>query len=302
VLIACGGWDGDRALTTVEMFDPVKGEWSPLPDMSTPRRDHGAAVVGDFLYVVGGWNMEPYYSQVEKFNIKTNTWSSAASLSGPRGWPGVATLGEYVYCVGGYDAEERAVKMVERYHVREDRWENVPGLSVARGGCGLVAFNGCLFAIGGYDGDKPLRSVEKFDPAENVWRMVAGMNDPREDVSHSCVVFNGSIVVMGGVDEEEEALDNGVIYNPDMDTWRDMEGCLIQEKRGLSLAVVGGVMYAVGGEDSNDENLEMVQMYEANNQCWRQWHSMREGRAGHAVGVMMKAPFSVGAGGFAFNF
>jgi hypothetical protein len=74
VLIACGGWDGEQALDTVEMFDPSKGEWTPLPNMLAPRRDHGAAVVGDYLYVVGGWDMEPYYSNVEKFNIKTNIW------------------------------------------------------------------------------------------------------------------------------------------------------------------------------------------------------------------------------------
>ena len=65
VMIACVGWDGEHALDTVEMFDPSKGEWSPLPRMLAPRRDHGAAVVGELLYVVGGWNMELYYSQLE---------------------------------------------------------------------------------------------------------------------------------------------------------------------------------------------------------------------------------------------
>lgn len=40
-------------------------------------------------------------------------------------------------------------------------------LDQKRGGCGLVALNGVLYAIGGYDGDKPLKSVEKFDPREN---------------------------------------------------------------------------------------------------------------------------------------
>ena len=302
VLIACGGWDGEQALDTVEMFDPSKGEWSPLPSMMAPRRDHGAAVLGDTLYVVGGWDMEPYYSTVEKYNLKTNTWSAAAPLSGPRGWPGVNSLGDYVYCVGGYDNNETAVTRVERFHVGEEKWEDVADLNKARGGCGLVACNGCLYAIGGYDGDKARKSVEKYDPVDGRWRMVADMTNGREDLSHSCVVYHNSIVVMGGVGENEEPVATGTMYNPDNDTWRPMQGQLIREKRGLSLAVVEGVMYAAGGEDRNDENLEMVMKFDTNSQAWQQWHPMRGGRAGHAVGVVMREPFAVGGGGFAFNF
>ena len=33
VMVVTGGWDGDRALETVEMFDPRTGQWSFLPNM-----------------------------------------------------------------------------------------------------------------------------------------------------------------------------------------------------------------------------------------------------------------------------
>ena len=301
VMIACGGWDGEHALDTVEMFDPSKGEWSPLPRMLAPRRDHGAAVVGEVLYVVGGWNMEPYYSQVERYNMRTQAWAPAPPLSGPRGWPGVAVLGEYIYCVGGYDGKDRAVKVVERFHVRGERWEVVRGLNKARGGCGLVEYNGCMYAIGGYDGDKALKSVEKFDPKDGKWRMVAEMPSRREDLSHACVVYNNNIVVMGGVDDNETVLATGAMYSPDTDKWRPMQAALLREKRGLSVSVVGGVMFAVGGEDRNDQNLEMVMMFDTNSQSWQHWHPMRGGRAGHAVGVVRRQPpAAIGAGGFAF--
>ena len=77
MLIACGGWDGEQALSTVEMLDPSKGEWTPLPSMLAPRR-----VVGDTLYAVGGWNMVGPYSPT----IRTK---------------GLAR--QYVYSAGGYD-------------------------------------------------------------------------------------------------------------------------------------------------------------------------------------------------------
>ena len=33
IMVVCGGWDGDRALESVEMFSPRTGQWSPLPNM-----------------------------------------------------------------------------------------------------------------------------------------------------------------------------------------------------------------------------------------------------------------------------
>ena len=175
------------------------------------------------------------------------------------------------------------------------------GLNKARGGCGLVEYNGCLYAIGGYDGDKALKSVEKFDPKDGKWRMVAEMPSRREDLSHACVVYNNNIVVMGGVDDNGTVLATGAMYSPDTDNWRPMQAALLREKRGLSLSVVGGVMFAVGGEDRNDQNLEMVMMFDTNSQSWQHWHPMRGGRAGHAVGVVRRQlAAAIGAGGFAF--
>ena len=31
VALVFGGWDGDQALASAEMFDPVNGQWTPLP-------------------------------------------------------------------------------------------------------------------------------------------------------------------------------------------------------------------------------------------------------------------------------
>ena len=32
-MVVCGGWDGDRALESVEMFSARTGQWSALPNM-----------------------------------------------------------------------------------------------------------------------------------------------------------------------------------------------------------------------------------------------------------------------------
>jgi len=286
VMVVCGGWDGDRALETVEMFNPRTGQWSNLPNMNVPRRDHGAAVFGEFLYVVGGWNMEPYYTSTERFHLGTRTWSQGPSLSGARGWCGLAVLGEHLYCVGGYDGRDRAVSTVERLHLYGDRWERVADMNKIRGGCGVVAFQNRIYAIGGYDGKKKKKSVEVYDPNENRWRMAEDLPHPREDLGHSCAVFDNHLVIAGGVGEGDKVLSNCMILNPNTQTWSSLQCPLITEKRGVSLAVLDGVMYAAGGEDRNDEQLETVMVYDNSRQVWNKAPSMRQGRAGHGAAII----------------
>lgn len=51
-----GGSDGTQSLATTEMYDPIARTWSPGPNMTTPRANVGAAVVGNRLYAVGGFS------------------------------------------------------------------------------------------------------------------------------------------------------------------------------------------------------------------------------------------------------
>ena len=93
------------------------------------------------------------------------------------------------------------------------------------------------------------------------WRKVASLGQGRrEDLSHACVVYNGSILLMGGQGEGEQVIktqkkviksatgqvmDSGEIYNAANDSWSPTPTRLCRGKRGLSLAVVGGVVFGV---------------------------------------------------------
>ena len=106
--------------------------------------------------------------------------------------------------MGGYDGRDRAVSTVERLHLYGDRWEPVADMNKIRGGCGVVAYQNRIYAIGGYDGKKKKKSVEVYDPNENRWRMAEDLPHPREDLGHSCAVFNNHIVIAGGVGEGDK--------------------------------------------------------------------------------------------------
>jgi len=108
------------------------------------------------------------------------------------------------------------------------------------------------------------------------------------DLSHCCIEYNGSILLMGGQGEGEQPLDSGEIYNPTSDQWTPTPTRLTRAKRGLSMATLGGVVFACGGEDRNDDNLQTVMMLDSRTGAWVEWHPMSSRRAGHAVGVIRR--------------
>ena len=55
-LYAVGGCDGSASLDSVEVFDPVLGEWRLGPNMNISRSYVGVAVLENRLYAAGGFS------------------------------------------------------------------------------------------------------------------------------------------------------------------------------------------------------------------------------------------------------
>ena len=53
-LYAVDGWNGERTLPTVEMYDPGSDTWSTKAPLPTPRATLAAGMVNGTLYLVGG--------------------------------------------------------------------------------------------------------------------------------------------------------------------------------------------------------------------------------------------------------
>ena len=52
---------------------------------------------------------------------------------------------------------------------------------------------------------------------------VEELPERREDLSHSCAVYNNTIVVAGGVDDDERVLASCVQYSPESDRWSRLQ-------------------------------------------------------------------------------
>lgn len=90
---------------SMEIYDPATDSWSFGADMRTVRGGHGAAVIGDLIFVVGGEQIgvipEQAVDTVEVYNPRSNTWLKEFEL--PFALHGVptATVDGVLFVLGG---------------------------------------------------------------------------------------------------------------------------------------------------------------------------------------------------------
>ena len=75
-LYVVGGSNGQNALTSVEIFDPVTQTWSFSPSLSHPRSNVGVAVVKGCLFAVGGFSGKTFLDSIEYLSEDATEWSS----------------------------------------------------------------------------------------------------------------------------------------------------------------------------------------------------------------------------------
>lgn len=81
---------------------------------------------------------------------------------------------------------------------------------------GVAAMHGQIYVAGGYDGNVFLRSVERYDPANDCWTRVASMSIKRSRVA--LAASGGKLYAIGGYDGTSN-LSSVECYNPESDRW-----------------------------------------------------------------------------------
>jgi N-acetylneuraminic acid mutarotase len=215
-LFVVGGFDGERAMDSAEVFDCATNSWSLLPPLLQRRCSCSCAVLRGQLYVIGGVCGPLALSHVEKYDSVTKEWMSVTPLSETRSACGVASIGDYIYVVGGINSQGATINTGEVYSYTTQEWKEIAQMSERRRSLALCALNGQLYAIGGNNGSHDLRSCEVYDPIKNTWRPIHSMINAR--MYCSAATFDGEIFAAGGV-EEASTLMSIERYDPQTGMW-----------------------------------------------------------------------------------
>ena len=95
------------------LYDPVKGQWSSIKALNTPRDNMGWAVSNGRLYVMGGTTINngswKILGDMEYYDPITDTWTVLdISIKDPTYGPASTSISDSIYMLGGWISSEGA--------------------------------------------------------------------------------------------------------------------------------------------------------------------------------------------------
>eukprot|EP00102_Acyrthosiphon_pisum_P025033 XP_016662243.1 PREDICTED: ring canal kelch homolog [Acyrthosiphon pisum] len=168
-IYAVGGYDGNRALNSVEVFDVSNQKWRMVSSMTIERCDFGVGVLNNRLYAVGGSDGKLCLKSVEYYDPVLDTWTPVANMSVVRHGVGVGVLDGLLYAIGGYNGKN--LKSVEVYRPSDGVWSSVADMEIYRSCPGVAVLDGLLYVFGGEKESSINDTVEIYNPNTNTWTL-----------------------------------------------------------------------------------------------------------------------------------
>jgi hypothetical protein len=285
-IIVAGGAGTD----SVEMFNWRQRTWSPL--QSLPKKRFGATsfVYNNHVTIAGGY-CSGYLDDMIRMNVNPNPdlsmhWSDcpvklAAKLTGHRS----VLYNDHLIVTGGHNGNAVSdcildVQLVPPYTVK-----TLSRMPEPRQHHSTQLFDDNLLIVGGRttgsDQDN-LSSVVLYDIKKNECKQLAPL--PYEVSKMATVRWGDNIVVIGGSDKRDKALDTVIIYNV-----KTEQSHLLPSMRckrwGCTAVVIGNNIVVLGGV-SGFVAQESVETFNFESYTWQELPKMSQARWWHTAVVV----------------
>ena len=232
-VVVTGGTYGGKVISRCWLLSTATYQWSPLPDMNTPRARHASVCVAGQPYVIGGEGAdEEELCIIERLEQKNRYWEFLPALPEAVIYPLAVCYGQQIYVFGGTDVKGRKDSMSGYvFSLKSNRWQKVQDMpGICRYGSAVV-WKDIFYLVGGFE-----QSCMSFNPALNVWTTLSRCQHQHAD--GPALVWKDRILVCGGRqnvpsgtlvdtdDGEEEWEEDGTAgtsvieeYDPETDTW-----------------------------------------------------------------------------------
>ncbi|GAB4398930.1 MAG: hypothetical protein OHK0053_18310 [Microscillaceae bacterium] len=141
-----------------DVFDPLTGTWTVLPNAPRARDHFHAAVIDGKLYAAGGrlsggpgGVFAPLVPEVDVYDFATQSWSQVAQLPTPRAAAMVANFQNKLFVIGGETESTSALTLpkTESFNPGTGTWQTEANLNHPRHGTqAIVSGNGIFVAAG----------------------------------------------------------------------------------------------------------------------------------------------------------
>lgn len=246
-----GGKNTGGILSDIERFNVRTHEITKLTDALMPRHHHGAALVGNKIYVFGGLGYtlpeaSPAEETVEIYDIESGKITHGATMPKPRAYFATAAWDGKIFVLGGVSGDFRAPKQTNRtaiYDPAANAWSDGIPMPTVRETRAAIVTNDGIIVLGGYRGPNVtsgLKTVEGFVPKTNQWLSLPDLDRPVS--AHSAAFLENVIYLFGNFDSADEIL----AYDLATHTSRVFKNGFTAASQSTAVAL-NGLIYVIGG-------------------------------------------------------
>ncbi|MFK7824318.1 MAG: Kelch repeat-containing protein [Oligoflexales bacterium] len=262
-----------------------------------PQARHGSGAIwtGSEVFLWGGVSKSDGNMVVKgdgsRYDPNSDSWTTISSLNAPSARSGhITVMGlEHVYVWGG-SSDAGTLDDGAFYDPLNDAWTPFPqaGAPSPREKFGGVWINDKLMVWGGFDGSSSLNDGAIFDPGSGLWSEVSVTNAPSPRHDHNMVWLGDKVLVWGGLNSADGlALASGALYDPENDTWADINMVNAPSARYLASGVWTGKDFMIWGGRTDDASpfLNTGGIYSPATDTWQQLpaYSSLFGRSSHGA-------------------
>ncbi|MEA3558736.1 MAG: hypothetical protein U9R75_05720, partial [Candidatus Thermoplasmatota archaeon] len=268
VLIAGGADDGQRSLSSCEIYDSTERKWELTSPMNVDRQRHTSDLLSDGRVLVAGGYVggghpsliehfsgpgNRSYSSTELFDPVSEEWSPGPSLITGRFWHrSVQLQNGDILVVGGMNITDGVLASCEILRAGSNQWIEASILNTPRARCTIsLLSDGRVLITGGHEGAYkiPLASCEIYDPVSDDWEFTSPMSKGRG--YHAGVLLKDSRYLVSGGFSSPTTVDwqDAEIFDPSKGTWT-ITGEMSQPRHNhLLIEVSDGNVIMVGGSN-----------------------------------------------------
>jgi hypothetical protein len=272
VLVAGGHqpWANDGtgpALASAELYDPIKGSWSPTGSMGTPRTLHASVLLPDGRALVAGgcngflgaegWPGCRLLASAELYDPATGAWTATGDMRNTRSGSAVLLNDGRVLVAGSETGATWASFATggesELYDPVTGSWAETGSMTAARSEPGLALLpSGLVLAVGGAAGASgPTAVAELYDPARGTWRPTAELGFPVVQQTMTLLPTGEVLLACGREDfwmpSDTPGRPTAWLYDPTTETWRPTSPMTYRRVMPTAVRLASGHVLLSGG-------------------------------------------------------
>lgn len=266
----------EYVLQCVEMYDPHKDKWSPLPDLPQPVSCFSATAVANDIFVTGGVQEGRIIRSMWKFDSAKRHWSEESPMLEPRANHASAEWNDNLYVIGGVGCVEgskvRLVENIECYSLETQTWSVVGSSPLPRKASHVVPFNQTLIEIGGRQNDTSVKTLESYLCSESGVRYSGEQFVLPESIEFAKIMVLNSVFYIIWEDTKK-----CIALDPKKRTFRYLPSMQCSHING-GVAMLNGKIYMCGGGGPNVGAEKTAEYFDPDLNCWKIVKSMSQAR------------------------